>query len=88
MKKPIAPPEAWHRADGSIVSCRESVKVLEENWGEAAECLSEFYEDAVLLGVGKAEFKRAMHALIDALECSWSEKTAPAESLGRGGNPS
>ena len=48
MKKPIQPPAAWLRIDGSVVSCTESVKVLEENWHEAAELLSESYEDAVL----------------------------------------
>ena len=77
MKKPIQPPATWLRIDGSVVSCTESVKVLEENW----QLLSESYEDAVLLGVGKNEFKRAMHALIDALECDWAEKVAPIESI-------
>ena len=47
MKKPIQPPAAWLRIDGSVVSCTESVKVLEENWHEATELLSESYEDAV-----------------------------------------
>ena len=65
MKKPIQPPAAWLRIDGSVVSCTESVKVLEEIWHEAAELLSESYEDAVLLGVGK----------------NWAEKVAPSESI-------
>ena len=78
MKKPIQPPATWLRIDGSVVSCTESVKVLEENWHEAAELLSESYEAAVLLGVGINEFKRA---LIDALECDWAEKVAPIESI-------
>ena len=82
MKKqiPVAP-RAWLRCDGSTVSCTESVRVLEENWNELAELLSESYEDAVLLGVGKEEFKRAIKGLVDALECDWTEKTAPVESL-------
>ena len=83
MKQSIQPPAAWLRCDGSTVSCTESVKVLEENWHEMVELISESYEDAVLLGVGKAEFKRAMHALIDALECDWQEKTAPVESVAK-----
>ena len=82
MKKPIQPPATWLRIDGSVVSCTESVKVLEENWHEAAELLSESYEDAVLLGVGKNEFKRAMHALIDALECDWAEKVGGGGASG------
>ena len=59
--------------------------MLEENWHELAEMLSESYEDAVLLGVGKDEFKRAMKGLIDALECDWAEKTAPVESVPKAG---
>lgn len=80
--KTIPPaPKVWKRVDGTTVSCTESVRVLTENWEEAAESLSEFYEDAVLLGVGKAEFKQALKSLIDQLECDWEEKTAPVESL-------
>lgn len=81
MKKNIPAPRTWSRCDGSTVSCTESVRVLEENWQEIVELLSESYEDAVLLGVGKNEFKAAMHGLVDALECDWKEKTAPVESL-------
>ena len=47
MKKPIQPPAAWLRIDGSVVSCTESVKVLEENWHEAAELLSESYGETL-----------------------------------------
>lgn len=85
MKKTIPAPKGWLRCDGSTVSCTESVRVLEENWHELAEMLSESYEDAVLLGVGKDEFKRAMKGLIDALECDWAEKTAPVESVPKAG---
>lgn len=84
MKKPIPAPREWLRCDGTTVSCTESVRVLEENWHEIAELLAESYEDAVLLGVGKKEFKDAIKRLIDDLECDWAEKTAPVESLPKG----
>ena len=48
MNKPIQPPAACLRIDGSVVSCTESVKVLEEIWHEAAELHSESYVDAVI----------------------------------------
>ena len=61
------PPARWLRADGSTVACTESIKVLEENWREAAEMLE-------LLGVGKSAFKLAMHQLVDGLDCAYAEK--------------
>ena len=67
MKRPIQPPAAWLRIDGSVVSCTESVKVLEENWHEAAELLSESYEDAVLLGVGKNESVSYTHLTLPTI---------------------
>ncbi len=79
----IPAPKAWYRADGTVVSCTESVKVLAENWEEAVELLQEQFEDAVLLGVGKDAFRAAMHGLVDALVCDYEEKKAPVESLKR-----
>lgn len=76
------PPARWLRADGSTVACTESVKVLAENWAEAAELLQSMYEDAVLLGVAKSEYKKALHALVDALDCPYEELTAPPEKTG------
>ena len=74
------PPKAWRRADGSIVACTESVKVLEDNWREAAELLTDFFEDAILLGVSKAEFRRAMHELADGIECAYEEQAKTGAS--------
>ena len=81
----IKAPKTWNRVDGSVVSCTESVKVLNENWKEAAELLQEMYEDAVLLGCGKEAFKAEFHRLIEQLECDYVEKTQPEESKGKNG---
>lgn len=74
-------PERWLRKDGTVVSCTESVKVLAETWKETETALQDFFEDAVLLGVAKAEWKTKLHELVDSLECDYEEKTAPAEAL-------
>ena len=50
-------PDRWLRKDGTVVSCTESVKVLTETWEETETALQDFFEDAVLLGVAKAEWK-------------------------------
>lgn len=76
----IDPPKTWNRVDGSVVSCTESVKVLNENWSEAVALLQEMYEDAVLLGCGKDAFKSEIRRLIDELDCGYTEKTQPEES--------
>lgn len=74
------PPKKWLRADGSTVACTESVKVLNENWSEARDTLQEMYEDAVLLGCGKAAFLAELHRLVDSLQCDYEEKSQPIES--------
>ncbi|MFQ3623785.1 MAG: hypothetical protein SNJ73_09590 [Acetobacteraceae bacterium] len=62
-----APPRRWLQPDGAPVSCREKIKVLEENWQELAETLRDAYEDAVLMGVDPAEMKRLLAELIEGL---------------------
>jgi hypothetical protein len=62
-----APPRRWLQPDGAPVSCREKIKVLEENWQELAEALRDAYEDAVLMGVDPAEMKRLLAELVGGL---------------------
>ena len=76
MKKPACP-ERWTRVDGSVVSCKESVKVLNENWNDIAEELQNVFEDALLMGCSKACFREEMKRLIDELECDYVELTKP-----------
>lgn len=69
-----APPKSWHYPDGSIVSCTEKVKVLEENWHDVKEALQDVLDDAVLMGCTVAEVKREYKRLIDELECGYAER--------------
>lgn len=73
-------PARWLRVDDSIVSCTESVKILDENWEEMRTMLQEMYEDAILLGCGKEHYRRVLHQLVDTLSCDYKEKLAPVES--------
>ncbi len=75
-------PEKWFRVDGSVVSCTESVKVLNENWHEARDMLQEMFEDAVLLGCGKEAFKEEFRRLINDLDCDYKELLQPVEAKG------
>jgi hypothetical protein len=71
-------PERWLRADGSTVACTESVKVLNENWSEVREALQDMYEDAVLLGCGKAAFKRELHRLVTRSSAITRNSSSPS----------
>lgn len=57
----------WLQPDGTPVSCREKLKVLEENWDEAETVLRDLFEDAVLMGVDPAELRRMLVALVESL---------------------
>lgn len=61
------PPRLWPGADGSAISCREKLKMLEENHREAAQVLRDAFEDAVLMGVDEAEMRRILTELVAAL---------------------
>ena len=70
----------WHRADGSVVACTESNRVLEDDWKEVESLLQDFFEDAVLLGVSKSDFKRVLKERIDLLECPYEEQGGKSSS--------
>jgi len=63
----LEPPKHWPGIAGDAVSCREKIKMLEENHREAAELLRDVFEDAVLMGVEEAEMRRILTELVDAL---------------------
>jgi uncharacterized protein (UPF0335 family) len=53
--------------DGSAVSCREKLRVLEDNHAEAAQVLQDAFEDAVLMGVDEAAMRRIMADMVAGL---------------------
>jgi len=67
MKPLPKPPAAWPGADGKPVSCNEKLKMLAENYSEAATVLRDVFEDAVLMGVDEAAMRQVLQELIAAL---------------------
>ena len=68
-----SPTVIWRRADGSVVSCFEKVKVLNENYAELRELLQDALDDALLLGCSEAQVRAAFRALVDGVEATVSE---------------
>ena len=60
-------PERWPGADGNPVSCREKLRMLEENHAEAAQVLQDAFEDAILMGVDEQAMREIMAGLIAGL---------------------
>ncbi|HYZ61847.1 MAG TPA: hypothetical protein VE650_05285 [Acetobacteraceae bacterium] len=58
-----APTPRWQAADGSLISCREKLRTLQENHAEAAQVLQDAFEDAILMGVDE----QAMRAILAEL---------------------
>lgn len=62
-----APPVLWPGSDGQPISCREKVKVLQENHAEATQILRDAFEDAVLMGVDEAAMRTILAEIIATL---------------------
>ena len=58
----------WPQEDGTPVSCREKLRVLEENQVELRGVLRDAFEDAVLMGVDPEAMRRILAGMVDALE--------------------
>jgi len=63
----LTPPAQWPGTDGQPLSCREKLKVLAENYEEAATILRDMFEDALLMGVDEAAMRRILTELVAAL---------------------
>jgi hypothetical protein len=64
----IAPPSVWPQEDGAPVSCREKLKVLEQNHAELAQMLRDAFDDAVLMGVDEGAMRRILADMVAGLE--------------------
>ena len=67
------PSITWRKPDGSVVSCFEKVKVLNENYSELRELLQDAMDDALLLGCSEAQVRAAFQQLLDELRPSVAE---------------
>ncbi|HEY9539731.1 MAG TPA: hypothetical protein VIS03_19205 [Kiloniellaceae bacterium] len=64
--KPFAIP-VWRQPDGSPLSCREKIKVLNENLEEIREMAQDALEDGILMGCDEAQLRGVLTALVDSL---------------------
>ncbi|MDJ0608971.1 MAG: hypothetical protein QNJ67_08325 [Kiloniellales bacterium] len=67
----------WLQPDGVPVSCREKIKVLNENLEEIRELAQDALEDAVLIGCDESQFRTVLRMLVDSLENPYPQKAEP-----------
>ena len=72
------PPAVWRRADGTVISCVEKIKVLNENLVELKQMAQDAFEDALLLECPEEVIRNELHKLVDSLVDPWVGARAEA----------
>lgn len=62
----FAPP-VWKDEGGEPLSCREKIKVLNENLDEIRELAQDALEDAILMGCDEGQVRDTLNALVGSL---------------------
>ena len=57
----------WRAPDGTALSCREKIKVMNENLAELRELAQDALEDGLLMGADEAQIRGYLHALVEGL---------------------
>lgn len=57
----------WRQPDGAPLSCREKIKVLNENLEEIHEMAQDALEDGILMGCDEEQLRGVLMALIESL---------------------
>ncbi len=58
----------WRQPDGNTVSCKEKLKVLNENLSEIREYCQDAFEDALLMGCDEVQIRNAFESVIHSLD--------------------
>ncbi|MFQ6018764.1 MAG: hypothetical protein ACE5KF_11300 [Kiloniellaceae bacterium] len=58
----------WLKPEGQPVSCREKIKVLNENLEEIRQMCQDALEDGILMECDEVQIRAALHRLVDSLE--------------------
>ena len=61
-------PEIWHAPDGTALSCRDKIKVLNENLEELQQMAQDALEDAVIMGADEKQIRAVLERMVAGLE--------------------
>ena len=64
----------WLQPDGAPLSCREKIKVLNENLEEIREMAQDALEDGILMGCDEAQLRQVLRDLVASLENPYRDR--------------
>lgn len=64
----------WRQPDGKPLSCREKIKILNENLEEIREMAQDALEDGILMGCDEAQLRDVLTALVDSLHNPYGDR--------------
>lgn len=64
----------WLQPDGAPLSCREKIKILNENLEEIREMAQDALEDGILMGCDEAQLREVLLALVGSLENPYGDR--------------
>jgi hypothetical protein len=67
LREDFAPP-VWHDPEGAPLSCKEKIKVLNENLEEIRQMAQDALEDGLLMGADEAQLRDTLRRLVESLE--------------------
>ena len=57
-------PKNWHSSDKGRISCKEKIKVLNENIQEFQTMANDILDEAILMGADKEQFLETMKQVV------------------------
>lgn len=57
----------WKKPDGSLVSCTEKIKVLQQNLDELRQMAQDAFEDALLMECDEQQVREVFLTIVDEL---------------------
>lgn len=64
----------WLQPDGAPLSCREKIKVLNENLEEIREMAQDALEDGILMGCDETQLREVLSALVESLDNPYRDR--------------
>lgn len=64
---PAFTPPIWRQPDGQALSCRDKIKVMNENLQELRQIAQDALEDGLVMGADEAQIRETLHALVESL---------------------
>ena len=64
----------WRQPDGAPLSCREKIKVLNENLEEIREMAQDALEDGILMGCDEAQLREVLADLVGSLNNPYRDR--------------